>query len=183
MKSAKVLFNISAVICFLYGALYVFSLVFIPLGVYCFIASKRFAYKADHLFDMYAIDDRVLKNYVIFASIACFPLGCLSIIPYYLLVSNKIKIKGFNVVTNESEQEEQVAEVKVEEVKEEKMQETKEEIKEEPKVETQETEKVEETEAEKLEKFKKLENFKEKGIISEEELEMAREQLFGKKEN
>jgi len=180
MKSAKVLFNISAVICFLYGALYVFSLVFIPLGVYCFIASKRFAYKADHLFDMYAIDDRVLKNYVIFASIACFPLGCLSIIPYYLLVSNKIKIKGFNVVTNESEQEEQVAEVKVEE---ENTQETKEEIKEEPKVETQETEKVEETEAEKLEKFKKLENFKEKGIISEEELEMAREQLFGKKEN
>lgn len=179
MKSAKVLFNISAVVCFLYGALYVFSLVFIPLGVYCFIASKRFAYKADHLFDMYAINDKVLKNYVIFASIACFPLGCLSIIPYYLLVSNKIKIKEFNVVTNESEQEEQVAEVKVEEVKEENTQ----EIKEESKVEIQETEKVEETEAEKLEKFKKLENFKEKGIISEEELEMAREQLFGKKEN
>lgn len=179
MKSAKVLFNISAIVCFLYGALYVFSLVFIPLGVYCFIASKRFAYKADHLFDMYAINDKVLKNYVIFASIACFPLGCLSIIPYYLLVSNKIKIKEFNVVTNESEQEEQVAEVKVEEVKEENTQ----EIKEESKVEIQETEKVEETEAEKLEKFKKLENFKEKGIISEEELEMAREQLFGKKEN
>ncbi len=179
MKSTKVLFNISAVVCFLYGALYVFSLVFIPVGVYCFIASKRFAYKADHLFDMYAINDRVLKNYVIFASIACFPLGCLSIIPYYLLVSNKIKIKGFNVVTNESEQEEKMAEVKIEEVKEETIQ----DFKDEPKVEDKETEKVEETDAEKLEKFKKLENFKEKGIISEEELEMAREQLFGKKEN
>ena len=40
-----------------------------------------------------------------------------------------------------------------------------------------------ETEEEKQEKFKKLQNFKEKGLITDDELEMAREQLFGKKED
>ena len=37
------------------------------------------------------------------------------------------------------------------------------------------------TEEEKQEKFKKLQQFRDKGIITEEELELAKEQLFGKK--
>ena len=39
------------------------------------------------------------------------------------------------------------------------------------------------TDEEKQAKFKKLQNFRDKGIITEEELELAREQLFGKKQN
>ena len=168
MKASKVLFNISAVICFIIGALYTFTLVFIPVGVYCFIASRRFAFKADHLFEDYSISNKTLKNWVIFASIACFPLGLISIIPYMIMTSNNVKVSGTNIKLTEDTSNvdfKPELEEKTEEKAEEKVEEA-----------------IEETYEEKVEKFKKLENFKEKGIITEEELEMAREQLFGKEE-
>lgn len=167
MKMSKVLLNISAFVCFIYGALYTFSLVFIPIGIYCFIAGKRFSHKAEHIDDLYAIDNKVFKNYVIFTSIACFPLGLLVIIPYLKLTGNNVRVnhvestEDIKVETVDDSQENKKAEVKS--------------------VEVQKEETL--TETEKLEKFKKLENFKEKGLITDEELEMAREQLFGKKNN
>ena len=170
MKCAKVFLNISAVVAFIYGALYIFSLVFIPIGIYCFIAGKRFSYRAEHMFDMYSVDNNVLKNYTIFVCFACFPLGLLALIPYYLIVSNRVKISGFKVSSDDNN-------ITVETVNEEPSEKSKtEEV-------VEEVKQTEETEEEKLEKFKKLQNFKEKGIITEEELEMAREQLFGKKED
>lgn len=183
MKASKILLNIASVVCFIYGALYIFSLVFIPIGVYCFIAGKRFSYKAEHLYDIYTVSNKTLKNYTIFASIACFPLGLISIIPCYLLISNKVKVKGFTVTSGDvhevdkTEQIESYADVEVVDAEKSSVDEEKE------KVETIVPEEHVETEEEKLEKFEKLKNFKEKGIISEEELEMAREQLFGKKED
>lgn len=168
MKASKVLFNISAVVCFICGALYIFSLVFIPVGVYCFIASKRFAFKAEHLYEDFAVSNQALKNWVIFASIACFPLGLISIIPYWFITSNNVKVESFNIKLSEDDSN---ADFKTEVTEAEQTESLKEEFVQ------------EETEEEKLEKFKKLENFREKGIITEEELEMAREQLFGKKEN
>ena len=163
MKSAKVLFNVMSVICFIYGIVYIFSLVFIPIGIYCFVAAKRFSYKAEHMFDIYTVDNRIVKNYVIFSCVACFPLGILAIIPYILITNNNVKISGLKVsdepsiVDVEDKYDEQISndEVTVEPVAE-----------------------VVETEEEKQEKFKKLQNFRDKGIITDEELEMAREQLF-----
>ena len=167
MKASKVLFNISAVFCFIYGALYIFTLVFIPIGVYCFIASKRFAFKADHLYETYSISNQALKNWVIFASIACFPLGLISIIPYLMITSNNISVSEFNIKLS---QDDTNADFKEEKAEESSDSETK----------TETNEPLEETYEEKVEKFEKLKNFKEKGIITEEQLEMAREQLFGK---
>ena len=176
MKTTKILLNIMSVICFIYGAFYLFSLVFIPVAVYCFLAGKRFSYKAEHLYDTFTVTNQTLKNYTIFVCIACFPLGLLALIPYYLIVSNNVKISGFKVSSNDdgASQEVDVQDVKQESVKQE-------EVKTEVEKQPEEVKESVETEEEKLEKFKKLENFKEKGIITEEELEMAREQLFGKK--
>ena len=92
MKSSKILLNIMSVVCFIYGALYVFSLVFIPVGIYCFIAGRRFSFKAEHLDDKMFLNDNDFKSYVIFSSIVCFPLGLLSIIPYMFLTNNNVKI-------------------------------------------------------------------------------------------
>ena len=164
MKASKVLFNISAVVCFIVGALYLFTLVFIPVGVYCFIASKRFAFKADHLYEDFSISNDTLKNWIIFASIACFPLGLISVIPYILITSNNVKVSSSAGTTIKLSEDDSKADFKPENE------------------EVQESEIVEETYEEKVEKFKKLENFKEKGIISDEELEMARQQLFGKED-
>ena len=177
MKLTKVLLNVSAFICFIFGAVYLFTLVFIPIGIYCFIAAKKFAYRADHMFETYAVSNQVLKNYTIFACIACFPLGLLAIVPYLMLTGNKVKISGFNVVSSDEKdvkKQENIAKIVEESASEQP-----------EKFEQPEPEKVEETaiesEEEKLEKLKKLENFKEKGIITEQEFEMAKEQLNLKK--
>lgn len=179
MKTTKILLNIMSVICFIYGAFYLFSLVFIPIAVYCFLAGKRFSYKAEHLYDTFTVTNETLKNYTIFVCIVCFPLGLLALIPYYLIVSNNVKISGFKVSSGDDVE---TQEVKVEDVKVEPV-DQKEEVKTEVEKQPKEVKESVETEEEKLEKFKKLQNFKDKGIITEEELEMAREQLFGKKDN
>lgn len=167
-KASKILLNISAVFCFIYFALYIFTLVFIPIGVYCFLAGKRFAYKAEHLEDTIFVTNKELKFYSIFASIFCFPFGLLSLIPYYFICSNRIKVSDLNYVNTRVE--DLTKQEKEENVIKEDVSQPSEEV-------------HQETESEKLEKYKKLENFKEKGLITEEELNQAYEQLFGKKED
>jgi len=165
MKTNKVLLNIVSVFCFLFGACYIFSLVFIPLGIYCFSAGKLFSSKADHLLDDFVADKKLMRNYTIFVSIVCFPFGLLSVIAYLGIYGNNVKVQTAESVKIEPVEEvvEETVEVKTEEVPEEKKEEM-----------------TEETEAEKLEKLEKLRKFKEKNIISEEEFEMAKEQMFGK---
>ena len=168
MKASKILLNITTVFCFIYFALYIFSLVFIPIGIYCFLAGRRFSYRADNPDDINVVPNNIFRNYVIFVSFFVFPFGLLSIIPYYLLTSNRITVS-----TPES------ANVKVSDVVEET---SNEETEENPAIAEAETTSLNElSDAEKQEKLKKLENFREKGLITDEELEQAREQLFGKK--
>lgn len=164
MKLNKILLNISAVFCFIIGAFYIFSLVFIPVGIYCFIAGKRFSYKADHLLDNYAVDKKVLKGYSIFSSIVCFPFGLIALIAYLRIYSNNVKIETTESLNNKVTDDESLVQDNEIEVEKQSAQET---IK-------------EETEEEKLEKLEKLRKFKEKGIITEEEFNMAKEQMFGK---
>ena len=164
MKVTRVFLNIMSVVCFVYGALYCFSLVFIPVGVYCFIARRKFSYKAEHMFDSYTVDNNTIRNYTIFVCIACFPFGLLSLIPCYMLLTGKAntsEFKATRVTEVESETEEKTEESEKPEVQ----------------AEVQTMQEV--SEEEKLEKFNKLKNFKEKGIITEDEFEMARKQLFG----
>lgn len=178
MKISKVMLNIESVVCFLFGALYVFSLVFIPVGVYCFLAGKRFSYKAEHLDDDMFLSKQEFKAYVIFASIACFPFGLLSIIPYIILTGNNVKVTNTQGLHLQKDEESVDENVKVKDaLNEDDLKETKEEPKQ---AVVQKDDEL--SEEEKLEKFKKLESFKEKGIITEQELELAREQLFGKKD-
>lgn len=166
MKLNKVLLNIAAVFCFIFGAVYIFSLVFIPVGIYCFVAGKKFSYKADHLLDNYAIDKKTLCAYSIFASIACFPFGLFALIAYFGIYNNNVKVDSQETI-------------KVETVETNSENDQDEKVEAEEMVEDENTK--EETEEEKLEKLEKLRNFKEKGIITEEEFEMAREQMFGEK--
>ena len=62
MKTNKVLLNIVSVFCFIFGAFYIFSLVFIPVGIYCFAAGKLFSHKADHLLDNFVADKKIMKR-------------------------------------------------------------------------------------------------------------------------
>lgn len=170
MKKNKVLLNILSVICFIYGALYVFSLVFIPVGIYCFSAGKKFSYKAEHLLDNFSVDKKIMKGYSIFVSIACFPFGLLSIIAYLGVYGNNVKIETTEFIKANSEdvKSEQTENIKTDDIA----------------VDSQDkndNSQSEETESEKLEKLEKLRNFRDKNIITEEEYEMARDQILGKK--
>ena len=175
MKANKVLLNITSVFCFIFGACYIFSLVFIPIGIYCFVAGKLFSHKADHLLDNYVADKKKMKAYTIFVSIACFPFGLLSVIAYFGIYGNNVKVEkseyvnfNFSDVTETEEVSEKIEE-KIEEEKEVgKVEEVKEDVS------------SEETEEEKMEKLEKLRKFKDKKIITEEEFEMAKEQILGK---
>lgn len=169
MKANKVLLNIVAVICFIFGAFYIFSLVFIPIGIYCFSAGKLFSYKADHLLDNFVSDKKTIKAYTIFVSIACFPLGLLAVIAYFGIYGNNVKVENqpaFKVEINDDSIANDLSNEKVDE---------KQDFSEE-KTES----KLEESEEEKMEKLEKLRKFKDKNIISEEEFEMAKEQILGK---
>ena len=111
MKANKVLLNIVSVFCFLFGAFYIFSLVFIPVGIYCFTAGKLFSHKADHLLDNFVGDKKLMKAYVIFVSIACFPFGCLSIIAYFGIYGNNVKVQNSEYIKVEtSEMSEEISE-------------------------------------------------------------------------
>ena len=163
MKKSKILLNITSFFCFIYFAIYIFTLVFIPIGIYCFIAGKNFSYKAEHLDDEMKFSNLNFKRYTIFVSIFCFPFGLLAIIPYRYLTSNNIVVSS--VKTDLRYVNTENVEVKDDNTSSDG------EIVQEEKVETQE---------EKMEKFRKLQSFKEKGFITDEELEQAREQIFGK---
>jgi biopolymer transport protein ExbB/TolQ len=115
------------------------------------------------MMDNYAIDQKAMRNYSIFVSIVCFPLGLLSLIEYFRIYGNNIKVETTKVIKTELNEEQRLHE-DADFIPDEKQEEIK-----------------EETEEEKLEKLEKLRNFKEKGIITEEEFEMARQQMFGDK--
>lgn len=163
MKKNRILLNILSVICFIFGAFYIFTLVFIPIGIYCFVAGRMFSYKADHLLDNYAADKKTMKNYAWFISIVCFPLGLLSIIVYISVYGNNVKVD-----TLEHQKLETINDNVSENI---------------AKEEDTKQEENQETEEEKFEKLEKLKNFKDKNIITEEEFEMAKEQILGKKDN
>ncbi len=158
MKSSKVILNIMSVVCFIYGAFYVFSLVFIPIGIYCFIAGRTFSFKAEHTDDMFTVNNKVFRNYVIFTSIFCLPFGLLSIIPYLLLTSNNVRVnmeyKPNDNATSQAEYENENKVVEAEISQDESLEDRK-------------------------EKYNKLKAFNEKGLITDEELEDARKRLFG----
>lgn len=175
MRGAKVLLNISSVFCFIYGAVYIFSLVFIPIGIYCFIAGKRFSYRAANLDDCVKVPNKYFKNYVIFASIACFPFGMLSIYPYIVLTGNNVKVNAVKTdkiefydedIYGNGEASGGVDGGRAEEF------------------EKSEQDEVDGdfgavSDEEKREQYEKLVNFNKKGLITDAELEQAREQLFG----
>ena len=139
-------FTLNSIINYLSGIAYAFTLILLPLGIYCFICAKRnndWAKLSDA--QLPAIKEQV-KNWAIFSSIVNFPVGLISIIPLYQIGDNGIKI---TTVGEENELE-----------------------KEEPQ-ETDNANQGEMANTEIDEKIKKLTDFKNEGIISEEEYNKA----------
>lgn len=80
-------------VAWLFGVIYIASLVFLPVGIYC-ISGASLYLAAEKLPDseVYALKKR-LGYYAIFFSIVAFPLGLISIIVYAVATSNHISVE------------------------------------------------------------------------------------------
>lgn len=80
-------------VAWLFGVIYIASLVFLPVGIYC-ISGASLYLAATKLTDseVYALKKR-LGYYAIFFSIVAFPLGLISIIVYAVATSNHISVE------------------------------------------------------------------------------------------
>lgn len=156
MKSSKVIFHILTVIAYFYGVLLCATMILLPLGIYAIISAERFALFAELSPYQMLQNKQNIKKWVTFGCILYFPIGLIGLIP--------LKNINNNVVVEEPAAQETNQEEKTEE-------------------EPKETVEVEihtpETDAEKAEKLEKLERFRQNGLITQEEFEQAKQDLYG----
>jgi len=143
--------TIMGILGFVLGVSYCFTLILIPLAVYCFIGAKKYIDYSALTDSELALQKKSLTNWAIFFSIVGFPIGLLSLFPA-MLAGNNVTI------TTTSEPNVGNAEAKEETVK------------------PSETH-VEDS----LETIAKLENLKKEGLITEEEFERAKSEVLSKK--
>lgn len=157
MNKSSVWCTIMAVLGFIFGVGYCFTIILIPVAIYCFIGAKRYMEWANLTDSQLLVEKQSLINWAIFFSIVGFPLGLISIVPACMISNNNI------VVTD----------VKTEDAEKTTASET------ETGNETKET--VEEEELSDIETIEKLNNLKKEGLITEEEYSRAKDEVLNKK--
>ena len=142
-----------AIIGYFLGVACCFTLILIPVAVYCFIGARRYMiYSAMSDAQVYTFKQS-LTGWAIFFSIVGFPIGLLSIIPALVVSSNNVTITDVPNEVNETPQQVQ------------------EEVKEEP---------VKEDKSNDLETLEKLKHLLDEGLITEEEYERAKKDVINK---
>lgn len=154
MKKCQTIFNILTVIAYFYGVLLCATMVLIPLGVYSIIAAHRYAEFSEYNQYQVSINKRKIKNWIIFGCILYIPFGLIGIacVKY---IDNDVVIDDAATqepVSSGVDQEKPVVDVEIH---------------------------TPQSADEKAEKLEKLKRFKEKGLITEEEFEQAKNDLYG----
>ena len=143
-----------AIIGYILGVACCFTLILIPVAVYCFIGARRYMiYSAMSDAQVYTFKQS-LAGWAIFFSIVGFPIGLLSIIPALVVSSNNVTITDVPNEVNVAPQQVQ------------------EEVKEEP---------VKEDKSNDLETLEKLKHLLDEGLITEEEYERAKKDVVNKR--
>lgn len=150
--------NLTGVICYFLGVACLTSIILIPVAVYCFIGGSRYFTWSNMSDTELAQNKQSIKNWAIFVSIVGFPVGLVSIIPYFKIGNNPVVTDV--QVDKKSEEKREESESKAGEIG------IKVEEKEEPKAEHVNLTSKEETLA-------KLEKFKNDGLITEAEYKKA----------
>lgn len=148
--------TIMGILGYIIGIGYCFTLIFIPVAIYCFIGAKKYIEWANLTDSQLAQYKSNLTNWAVFFSIVGCPIGLLSIVPAVLVSNNP-------TITTVSEPE-----TKAEE--ENKQTQTTDSSKEEKAT-------VENT----LETIQKLESLLKEGLITNEEFERAKTDVLNKK--
>ncbi len=155
MKKCQTIFNILTVIAYFYGVLLCATMVLIPLGVYSIIAAHRYSDFAEYNQYQMSINKQRIKNWIIFGCILYIPFGliglaCLGFVDNNVVVENPSQPETFS--SNTESQAKPVVDVEIH---------------------------TPQSADEKAEKLEKLKRFKENGLITEEEYQQAKNELYG----
>ena len=159
MKKCNIVFNILTVIAYFYGIVLCATLVLIPLGVYAVISAHRYSDFAGYSQFQLSQNKQNIKKWIAFGCVLYFPFGLLGLLCLSEINNNIVVEDSAQTQEQSSSQDGQSA------------------------VEAQEqTVEVEihnpQTQAEKAEKLEKLERFRQNGLITNEEFEQAKSQLY-----
>lgn len=154
MKKCQTIFNILTVIAYFYGVLLCATMVLIPLGVYSIIAAHRYSDFAEYNQYQMSINKQRIKNWIIFGCVLYIPFGLIGLICLGY-VDNNVVVE--NVTTTESTVDSVVQDKPVVDVE----------------IHTPQSDN------EKAEKLEKLKRFKGNGLITEEEYQQAKNDLYG----
>ena len=163
-NKASVWCVISAVSCYITGASYCCSLIFLPIAIYCFVFGNRYLRIAKLTDYELSVIQGMLVSSAIFLSIFAFPIGLVSIVPALVSKSNASaegKPRFDNASASEEAQTVRPDDVEVTVTEEE------------PKSQGL-------TDAD-LEKIEKLTAFRNQGLLTDEEFEDAKRQIMNKK--
>ena len=144
--------TIMGILGYIFGIGFCFTLILIPVAIYCFIGAKKYIEWSAVSDSELASQKKSLTSWAIFFSIVGFPFGLLSIVPV-ALCSNNV------VVTNASEPNEGNKENS----------------------EAQEKETKTDSVENRMETIAKLESLKKEGLITEEEFERAKKEVLENK--
>lgn len=155
MKKCQTIFNILTVIAYFYGVLLCATMVLIPLGVYSIIAAHRYAEFVDYTQYQMSINKQKIKNWIIFGCILYIPFGLIGLMCLKYVDSNVVveNVVGRDITEGDVlQQDKPTVDVEIHNPQ---------------------------SEDEKAEKLEKLKRFKENGLITEEEFQQAKNELYG----
>ncbi len=155
MNKTSVVSTIMGILGYIFGVLYSFTLILIPVAVYCFIGAKFYMDSSSLTESQMVMKKRAFVGYAIFFSIVAFPFGLISIIPAYVVSHQNVTITSLE---DEPQRESTSAEETIVEKKE-----------------------VSENTTTDEETIEKLEHLKSEGLITEEEFERAKSEVLNKK--
>lgn len=157
MKKTKIIFNILTVFAYFYALLFCATMVLIPLGIYGIIAAHRFSDFAEYTPFQLSQNKTRITNWIIFGCFGIFPFGLLGLLCLSDLNNNIDVQSAENDKNSETESQQNSTEHEKVEVE----------------IHTPQSE------SEKAEKLAKLKRFKENGLITEEEYQQAKNDLYG----
>ena len=160
-NKASIWCYISGVFSYIIGVVLCLSLLFAPIGIYGIIFGMRY-FKFAKLTDGQLLSVKgMLKTGAIFVSILAFPIGLVSVIPYFTAGANNVKVSSSqeNIQNENIQVESEPVKASVDAIY---------EVKE---------EQDSQFSAEDMEKLEKLARFKEQGLITEEEFADAKRKL------
>lgn len=162
-NKASIWCYISAIVSYIAGIIYCCSLIFLPVAIYCIIYGNTFIQAARLTNSEFAMAKPALTIPTIVISIFAFPIGLVSLIPYFMAGSNNVKVSEGSQPNTPPEGETVKADVDM------------------VTIPSEEKDGTSNLTSEELEKLEKLAAFKSQGLLTDEEYNQAKNQIINKK--